>query len=244
MRRSRGALALGALAMVAACGGGGDAVGELVAVFTQQASIDGNAAGSGTALDAGAVLGTDDTGSARFRLRSPTVDCHLLSDSTVQVLPSEGVALELRSGEVVCDQPDGSARSFIEVPGSSIELAGATVVVEYRQDQTVVQNLRGMVGIDPDNSPPVSLSPLQETSMSPQGSPASPRPINPARLTPVQREAALDLQAGIFSDSESVPVTTTTTTVARDPRLTFPTEPGRDPQGTVGPISPPRPGGE
>lgn len=240
MRRSRGALALGTLAMVAACGGGGDAVGELVAVFTQQASIDGEAAGSGTTLDAGAVLGTDDTGSARFRLRSPSVDCHLLSDSTVQVLPSEDVTLTLRRGEVVCDQPDGSARSVIEIPGSSIELTGATVAIESGQNQATVQSLGGMVEIDPDEGQAVSLGPLEETTVLFGGPPAPARPLDPTQLSPAQRDAVLDLQGDVFSTpSRGVPATTTTTSVARDPRRTFPSGPGRDPQGTVGPISPP-----
>ncbi|HWH35963.1 MAG TPA: hypothetical protein VNT56_11685 [Acidimicrobiales bacterium] len=204
-----GPCALLVAALLAGCWGSDGKVGELVAVFTQQAAVDGQTAGGGAPLEPGATLGTDATGSARFRIFAPVLDCHLLSASTVEVKPGGGEAFELRAGEVVCDQRGGSPAA-IRIGGTTTELADAAVAIEYRDDRATTKSLRGDVSFGPEGgNEAVTVEAGKQATSAEGGAPAPPRAFDYDQLPPAQREAALDLDPDILASSGHSPTTGT-----------------------------------
>lgn len=199
----------------------GEVDGRLVSVFTQQATIDGEPAGSGDPIAPGAVLATNATGSARFTLRTDVVDCHLLSASMVEVLPTAEVLVRVRSGDVVCNQPEGGGPATFETPSSSIEVEGSTVVIEAGEGGSTVGSLRGSVQVAPaEGSGPgaeaVQLLPMEETRVPPGGRPATPRRLDPAQWSLSQQAAVRELRPDPMpATSTTGPGTTSSSTTAQ-----------------------------
>lgn len=209
-------LACAVLVLASACGGGDDgeqAAGELVSVLNSQVLVDGQRAAGGDRLNRGAVLSTDTTGAATFRLRALPSDCQIQPNSALQLLSPPGPLLDFQKGESVCSTPPGGQGS-LEVTASGIRA-----------------RLRGVATIDVDNKEMRVLD-GEAQAESPEGQPSPPvppglslrldRPLDPprgydrSRLDPMERAAAERFGARV-----TAPTTTTTTR-----RTTTTTRPG------------------
>lgn len=83
------------------CGSSGT-VGELLAVFSAEATLNGEIAAAGDVIPGGARLTTNDTGVAEFRLEQPELTCKTFANAEVEISGTGGPVLRYVHGATVC----------------------------------------------------------------------------------------------------------------------------------------------
>jgi hypothetical protein len=185
--------------------------GELVSVLSSQVTVDGQRAAGGDSLNAGAVLSTDTTGAATFRLREMPSDCQIQPNSALRLLQPPGPLLEFQRGESVCSTGAGQGSLEVTAGGTRARLRGVVTMDVDNGEMRVIdgeaqaESPGGQVGPRVPEGQAVQLArPLNP-----------PRPYDRNRLDPMERAAAERFGA-------SLPGPTTTSTTRRTTTTTRP----------------------
>lgn len=205
-------------------------VGDIVDVLNQQATLDGRRTAGGDEIRAGALLITDDTGAARFRLRDDPADCEVRPNSAVEVLPTGDLLFRLTKGAAVCDRPGARFPRSIGTPSSRIEVQDSTVYLEQMGGTTRHRLFRGACArVMSPMGPAQNLCPRQQTDVRNGRAPQPPTSFDPDKTDAVVQQAVRRIRpdalrsATTSTTSRGSPnVTTTSTTSRGSPKTTSP----------------------
>ena len=183
-------------------------IGNVVDVLNQQATLDGRRTAGGEEIRSGAVLATDNTGAARFKLRNDPADCELRPSSTIEVLATEDLLFRVTNGTAVCDRPGARSPRSIATPSSRIEVGDSTFSVETRSGTATHRIYRGSCGrVMSPSGKAQGLCPQQQTVVAGDDTPQPPMPFDLDKADTAVQQAVRRIRPDF--------VTSTTTTSRR-----------------------------
>jgi hypothetical protein len=185
------------------CGQAGDA-GEMVRVWSNTALLDDAKATSGNRIPFGAVLVTDESGVAQFRLRAGSLGCRLREGGEVRIGQQPDAPTVLVAGNLLCSSTGTEQnRPKLDVAGKIVEVGQAHVHMEITDTAAEVGNAEGDVTVDD-----IQLGAGEQVTIDKEtGAVGTPKPIPPGALPSDAGEMFDALEKSLLSskDAENEP---------------------------------------
>lgn len=195
-----------AAVLLAACGGQSGTVGKITKIHDVESLLNGEVASGGQAVEHGAVLSTDRTGSMEFELSTVGITCRLTQQAEATV-PESGIPpLRYTNGTATCNVLPGQRDPLVlEAGTSTLEVETGVFRVKFEasgRHRVAVVDGALRIGVTRDASG-ASDQPLpddadeqvvvladQEASVGDDGELVQIAPVNYAAWTAAERHAA------------------------------------------------------
>jgi hypothetical protein len=210
------------------CGSSGT-VGELLAVFSAEATLNGEIAAAGDVIPGGARLTTNDTGVAEFRLEQPELTCKTFANAEVEISGTGGPVLRYVHGATVCRLMGEDDRPvLLTAHDQSLSVVRGVFRIDVNAEAALVQVSDGAVQIqaasaDDGEGGATLVAAGQEAELS-STSPMR-RQLSTAGLTSSERETMEEYSTLLEQEAETGPDSLDGTPSPEAPDSATPTSP-------------------
>ena len=125
-----------------------EVAGDIVAVTSQTANVDGAATSKGEEFLEGVTLSTSEFGSAQFTLRDKIKLCTMLPRSAATIRPADDLVMQFEAGTFVCEtRTDPGARRFMAGTDVELVMSDPQFIVSFGDQGPRIQVLTGLIDV-------------------------------------------------------------------------------------------------